>query len=148
MIRTTRVVTRSPLSRCAELEMGASRAILELQLKRPSFAPQKAKKEDKPAVKKEKVKAESGDEESEGSDDEASAPGTLSKNAEGDSYLLLSNNRRVTVRSFKGKALIDIREVRRGAVHDSSASADSRSLLPRHTTRTARLDSQARRASV
>jgi hypothetical protein len=34
----------------------------------------------------------------------------MGKNDEGDRFLRLSNNRRITVRQFKGKTLVDIRE--------------------------------------
>jgi len=34
----------------------------------------------------------------------------LLKNADGEGYLLLSKNRRVTVRKYKGAVLVDIRE--------------------------------------
>ena len=36
----------------------------------------------------------------------------MSKNKDGDAYLLLAAAKRVTVRKYKGSVLIDIREVR------------------------------------
>lgn len=72
--------------------------------------PQKAKtevsKNQKPSAKAAAVKSDS--------DPEGYSPSSgcgLAKNDEGDEFLSLSSNRRVTVRKFKGSTLIDIREV-------------------------------------
>jgi len=53
-------------------------------------------------------KAETEDEDDEG--EERSDFKTM-KNDDGDSYFELSNKRRITIRSFRGKVLVDIREV-------------------------------------
>ena len=65
-----------------------------------------------PKPKKQKLEtkeADDYDEEEEFEDD--SNVQQAEKDDNGDSFFALSKNRRCTVRSFKGKALIDIREV-------------------------------------
>lgn len=59
-----------------------------------------------------KAKKEESASEEEGDDSEEEEQGDLEENDDGDKFLRLSNNRRVTVRKFKGATLIDIREVR------------------------------------
>ncbi|KAM0753011.1 PC4-domain-containing protein [Meredithblackwellia eburnea MCA 4105] len=70
--------------------------------------------ESKPKTKKSKLKkSDSSDEDDQQHEQKQLAKpvgGPLSKNDDGDSFLELSNTRRVTVRSFKGNVLIDIRE--------------------------------------
>jgi hypothetical protein len=49
----------------------------------------------------------------------------LQRNSDGDAFFELSSNRRISVRKFKGKTLVDIREVR-GICH---AAMDFRDLF-------------------
>ena len=44
------------------------------------------------------------------SENHAAAPSCFKKNASGESYLELSNTRRLTVREWKGRSMVDIRE--------------------------------------
>ena len=63
--------------------------------------------------------AEEDDEKQEGGSAEAEMEGNsdgqkveLQRNSDGDAFFELSSNRRISVRKFKGKTLVDIREVR------------------------------------
>ncbi|ORY89344.1 transcriptional Coactivator p15-domain-containing protein [Leucosporidium creatinivorum] len=64
----------------------------------------------KPTVKKSKKVKKEPTPEQEDSDSDSEEEEKMSTNDEGDRFLRLSNNRRVTVRQFKGKTLVDIRE--------------------------------------
>ena len=62
---------------------------------------------------------EEDDEKQEGGSAEAEMEGNsdgqkveLQRNSDGDAFFELSSNRRISVRKFKGKTLVDIREVR------------------------------------
>lgn len=66
--------------------------------------------------KRPKIKEESDEEEAEEFQHEESSGQdvgpTLQKNENGEAFCELGKNKRVTVREFKGKVLIDVREVR------------------------------------
>ncbi|KAK4696463.1 activated RNA polymerase II transcriptional coactivator p15, partial [Phenoliferia sp. Uapishka_3] len=64
----------------------------------------------KPPAKKAKAKKGDSDEDEDEEEDTPLAAGGVTRNAEGDVYVELSNTRRVTVRAFKKTVLIDIRE--------------------------------------
>lgn len=69
--------------------------------------------ESKPKKRKQEVvddeeESDVKQEEEEGDDEVAE----MQRNEAGDAYLELSNKRRITVRTFKSKVLVDIREVR------------------------------------
>ena len=63
---------------------------------------------EEPKMKKQKAEKEAEEEEEQG-ESEAKA---LEKNEQGEAFLELSKMKRLTVRTFKGNVLIDIREVR------------------------------------
>ena len=66
-----------------------------------------------PMPKKPKLEAEEAAEDDAEEEEEGEAPALhqAEKNDDGDSFFALSNTRRCTVRSYRGKTLIDIREV-------------------------------------
>lgn len=82
---------------------------------------QQTKKRKQASVKEEEVDHEDEVEdeknvkEEEASDDDEAAV-KMNRNDEGDAYVELSSKRRMTVRTFKKKVLVDIREVSRCAV--------------------------------
>lgn len=53
------------------------------------------------------------------------------KNKDGDAYLLLAQNKRVTVRKYKGSILIDIREVSGRSILLGTCPAMKQSLILR-----------------
>lgn len=93
-------------------------------------------------MKKTKAKKEESASEQE-DEEEDEEEGGMEKNDDGDSFLRLSNNRRVTVRKFKGATLIDIREVscslylseRTSAQSEMSLALAQASFLPFSTSR-------------
>ncbi|KAK4056658.1 hypothetical protein OIO90_002210 [Microbotryomycetes sp. JL221] len=66
-------------------------------------------KASKDTNKSKKAKTSASDDEKD--DDDQDNDSRLEKNDDGDSFVKLSNNRRITIRKFNGKPLVDIREM-------------------------------------
>lgn len=71
------------------------------------------KSKEEPKAKRPKVEKVANEEEQDDDEDETpSTNTTLERNDDGDAFVELSPKRRCTVRQWKGKVLVDIREVR------------------------------------
>jgi hypothetical protein len=94
---------------------------ITLLLAKMSKAAMKSKevpKAKRPKLSDDKEAEEEQDDDDDDDDDEEETPSTntttttLERNDDGDAYIELSSKRRCTVRQWKGKVLVDIREVR------------------------------------
>jgi hypothetical protein len=103
-------------SRGASILLQLKRYYITL-LAKMSQAAMKSKEE--PKAKRPKLGDEEVKEEDDDDDEEKETPSTntttttLERNDDGDAYIELSPKRRCTVRQWKGKVLVDIREVRK-----------------------------------
>lgn len=77
------------------------------------------KSKEEPKAKRPKLSDDKEAEEEQDDEEEEETPSTnittttLERNDDGDAYIELSSKRRCTVRQWKGKVLVDIREVRK-----------------------------------